>query len=106
VLCDVFDVEGQVKDFLLGAIKDVCIGGVKVELFSRQVAGEVSLFFLNAENKGVQVKAKVIHSKIQDPLKARAGLLLSGLPSESANFVTQVINTHTAAKQKDLQVGV
>lgn len=106
VLCDVLDSDGKAKDFQLGAIKDISKGGVKVELFSRLASGEVSLFFLNAENQGVQVRANVVHSKIQDSLKARSGLLLSGLPSEIAHFVTQVINTHTAAKQKDLPARV
>jgi hypothetical protein len=51
VLCDVLDSDGKAKNFQLGAIKDISDGGVKVELFSRLVSGEVFRFFLNAQNR-------------------------------------------------------
>lgn len=95
VLCDAIDLEGNSHDLLVGVIKEVSLSGLAIELFSTPVSEEVSLSFINLENEDVEIRAKVVHSRIS-AFKIRIGLSLTGLPLEINHFVTQVMTVHQA----------
>jgi len=93
VLCDALDREGNPHDIHIGVIKDVSQTGLTIELFRSPVSEQVSLSFMNVENRDVQIKAKMVYSKIKS-FKTRVGLSLVGSAVEIDHFVTHVIKTH------------
>lgn len=93
VLCDALDLEGNPHDIYAGAIKEVSQTGLAIELFSRPASEQVSLSFINGEDRDVQIKAKVVHSRINS-FKTRIGLSLAGSAAEVEHFVSQVMQTH------------
>lgn len=102
VLCDALDPEGNPHDIYAGAIKEVSQTGLAIELFSSPASGQVSLSFINVENRDVQIKAKVVHSRINS-FKTRIGLSLAGSAAEMDHFVSQVMKTHHSAYSADRQ---
>jgi hypothetical protein len=97
VLCDGLDLDGNPHDLHIGVIKEVSHGGLAIELFSSPIREQVALSFIDLENRDVQIKAKVVHSRIEDSFKTRVGLSLKGLPMEIEHFVDQVMKTHQAS---------
>lgn len=93
VLCDALDREGNPHDIHIGVIKDVSQAGLAIELFRSPVSEQVSLSFMNVENRDVQIKAKMVYSRINS-FKTRVGLSLAGSAVEIDHFVTHVIKTH------------
>ena len=93
VLCDALDREGNPHDIHIGVIKDVSQTGLAIELFKSPVSEQVSLSFMNVENRDVQIKAKMVYSRINS-FKTRVGLSLAGSAVEIDHFVTHVIKTH------------
>ena len=94
VLCDALDLEGNPHDIYIGAIKEVSQTGLAIELLGSPVFEQVSLSFINVENRDVQIKAKVVHSRAGDSFKTRVGLSLAGSAIEIDQFVSQVIKTN------------
>jgi predicted Zn finger-like uncharacterized protein len=94
VLCDALDFEGNPNDLQIGAIREVSQAGLAIELFSSPISEQVSLSFIDLQNRDVQIKARVVHSRIEDSLKTRVGLSLAGSPEGIEHFVTQVMKTH------------
>jgi hypothetical protein len=99
VMCDILGIDGKAKDIHMGAIKEVSRAGLTIELYSDPIYGEVALSFLNDENRDVRIKAKVVHSNVQDALKSRAGLLVLGPKIEVNNFFSQVMKTKGISAQ-------
>jgi len=94
VLCDALDLEGNPHDIYIGAIKEVSQTGLAIELLGSPVFEQVPLSFINVENRDVQIKAKVVHSRAGDSFKTRVGLSLAGSAIEIDQFVSQVIKTN------------
>ena len=105
VLCDALDLDGNPHDLHIGAIKEVSQAGLAIELFSSPISGRVSLSFINVENKDVQIKAKVVHSRIKS-FMTWIGLSLKGPPMEIDHFVTQVMKTRHISDGADRQVQI
>jgi predicted Zn finger-like uncharacterized protein len=103
VLCDALDLEGNPHDISIGAIKEVSQTGLAIELFSSPASEQVSLSFINVENRDVQIKAKVVHSRINS-FKTRVGLSLAGSAVEIDHFVSQVMRTHHLSDNADQQL--
>jgi len=106
VLCDGLDLDGNPHDLHIGVIKEVSQGGLTVELFSSPTCEQVSLSFIDVENRDVQIRAKVVHSRIEDSFKTRVGLSPKGLPMEIEHFVDQVMRTHHSSYRADPQVQI
>ena len=92
VLCDALDREGNPHDIHIGVIKDVSQTGLAIELLRGPISEQVSLSFMNVENQEAQIKAKVVHSRINS-VKTWIGLSLMGPAMEIDHFVTQVMQT-------------
>jgi hypothetical protein len=105
VLCDALDPEGNPHDIYVGAIKEVSQTGLAIELFSSPASEQVSLSFINVENRDVRIKAKVVHSRINS-FKTRIGLSLAGSAVEMDDFVSQVLKTHHSAYSADRQAQI
>jgi hypothetical protein len=105
-LCDALDLKGNPQDIYIGAIRDVSQTGLAIELFSSPTSEQVSLSFINVENRDVQIKAKVVHSRIEDSFKTRVGLSLAGSAMEIDHFVSQVMRTHHSAYSTDRQTQI
>jgi hypothetical protein len=93
VLCDSLDLEGNPRELYTGAIKEVSPTGLAIELFSVPAAEQVLLSFIDFKNRDVQIKAKVVHSRINS-FMARVGLSFAGSAAEIDRFVSQVLRTH------------
>jgi predicted Zn finger-like uncharacterized protein len=105
VLCDALDLEGKPCDIHVGAIKEVSQTGLAIELFTTPISEQVSLSFVDVENRDVQIKAKVVHSRIKS-FMTWIGLSLTGPPMEIDYFVTQVMQTHQTSRSADRQVQI
>ena len=105
VLCDALDLEGNPSDIHVGAIKEVSQAGLAIELFTSPISEQVSLSFIDVENRDVQIKAKVVHSRIKS-FMTWIGLSLTGPPMEIEHFVTQVMKTHQTSCSADRQVQI
>ena len=103
MLCDVLDLEGNLSDIHVGAIKEVSQTGLAIELFTSPISEQVSLSFIDVENRDVQIKAKVVHSRIKS-FMTWIGLSLTGPPMEIEHFVTQAMKTHQMSSSGDRQV--
>ena len=103
VLCDALDFEGNPHDLYIGSIKEVSQSGIAIELFTSPASEQVSLSFISVDNRDVQIKAKVEHSKAGDSFKTRVGLSLAGSAMEIEQFVSQVIKTHHSTYNDDRQ---
>jgi hypothetical protein len=77
----------------MGVIKEVSRGGLAIELPISPISEQVSLSLMNAENRDVCIRAKVVHSR-KNSHKTLIGLFLTGLPMEIDHFVAQVMQTH------------
>ena len=104
VLCDALDLDGNPHDLHIGAIKEVSQAGLSIELFNSPISEQVSLSFINVENRDVQINARVVHSRIDNSFKTRLGLSLAGSAVEINHFVSQVMKTHHSACSADRQV--
>lgn len=105
VLCDALDLEGNPRDIHIGVIKDVSQTGLAIELVRSPISEQVSLSFMNVENREVTIKANVVHSRI-NLAKTWIGLSLMGPPMEVDQFVTQIIQTHNISYGADRQVQI
>ena len=93
-LCDALDHEGNPHDKHMAVIKEVSRGGLAIELPVSSISEQILLSFMNAENRDVHIRAKVVHS-IRNSHKTRIGLSLAGSPmTEIDRFFTQVMQTH------------
>jgi predicted Zn finger-like uncharacterized protein len=106
VLCDAPDFEASPHDLHLGGIRDVSRGGLAIELFSSPVSEQVALFFIDVENREVQIKARMVHSRTEGLFKTRVGLSFEGLPIEIGHFITQVMKTHYSSYTADPQIRI
>jgi hypothetical protein len=97
-LCDALDLEGNPHDKHMAVIKEVSRGGLAIELPISPISEQVSLSFMNAENRDVYIRAKVVHSR-KNSHKTRIGLSLTGLPMEIDRFVAQVMQTHCSGAE-------
>ena len=96
VLCDTLDLEGNTCDIHIGAIKEVSQTGLAIELVTIPISEQVLLSFVDVENRDVQIKAKVVHSRMNS-FRERIGLSLAGSQKEIDHFVSQAIKTHHSA---------
>lgn len=103
VICDALDLEGNPCDIHVGTIKDVSQAGLAIELFSIPISEQLSLSFIDDENRDVQVRAKVVHSRTQS-LMTWIGLSLTGPQMEIDHFITQAMKTHQISSSSDRQV--
>ena len=106
VLCDALDLEGNPRDIHIGVIKDVSQTGLAIEMVRSPIFEQVSLSFMNVENREVKIKANVVHSRINLVKKTWIGLSLIGTPMEVGYFVTQVIKIHNISYGADRQVQI
>ena len=98
-LCDALDHEGNPHDKHMAVIKEVSRGGLAIELPVSSISEQILLSFMNAENRDVHIRAKVVHS-IRNLHKTRIGLSLTGLPMmEIDRFFTQVMQTHRSGTE-------
>ena len=105
VLCDALDLNGNPIDLYIGSIKEVSQAGLGIELFSAPISEQVSLSFINVENKDVQIQANVVHSR-KNSFMTWIGLSLSGSAMEVDHFVTQVMKTRNLSCGVDQQVQI
>jgi predicted Zn finger-like uncharacterized protein len=105
VLCDALDLEGKPCDIHVGAIKEVSQAGLAIELFTTPISEQVSLSVVDVENRDVQIKAKVVHSRIKS-FMTWIGLSLTGPPMEIDYFVAQVMQTHQTSCSADRMVQI
>jgi predicted Zn finger-like uncharacterized protein len=103
VICDALDLEGNPCDIHVGTIKDVSQAGLAIELFISPISEQLSLSFIDYENRDVQIKAKVVHSRTQS-LMTWIGLSLTSPQMEIDHFVTQAMKTHKISCNSDRQV--
>ena len=101
VLCDALDPKGNPFEISLGTIKEIGQNGLAIELFSSPACEHVLLSFLNVENRDVQIKAKVVHSKTEGSFKTRVGLSLTGSAAEIDHFVSQAMRAHHSSDSVD-----
>ena len=105
VLCDALDLEGNTCDIHVGTIKDVSPAGLAIELFTSPVSEKLSLSFIDDDNRDVQIKAKVVHSRTQS-FMTWMGLSLTGPQMEIDHFVTQAMKTHHTTHSVDQQAQI
>jgi predicted Zn finger-like uncharacterized protein len=103
VICDALDLVGNPCGIHVGTIKDVSQTGLAIELFTSPISGQLSLSFIDNENRDVQINAKVVHSRTRS-LMTWIGLSLTGPHMEIDHFITQAMKTHQISSSSDRQV--
>jgi predicted Zn finger-like uncharacterized protein len=105
VICDAFDLAGYPCGIHVGTIKDISQTGIAIELFSSPIFEQLSLSFIDDENRDVQIKAKVVHSRTQS-LMTWIGLSLAGPQMDIDRFVTQAMKIHKISCSSDQPIQV
>ena len=105
VICDALDLEENPCDIHVGTIKDISQAGLAIELFTSPISEHLSLSFIDDENRDVQIKAKVVHSRTQS-FMTWMGVSLTGPQMEIDHFVTQAMKTHHSTHSVDQQAQI
>ena len=94
VSCISLDPGGNPLNFCIGRITDASQEGLAIEIFCSSISDLVLVSFINMENKDLQIKCKVAHSKAYASGKRKIGLSLVGTSQEIDNFVAQLVKSH------------
>jgi len=103
VICDALDLVGNPCDIHVGTLKNISQAGIAIELFSSPISEQLSLSFIDDENRNVQIKAKVVHSRTPS-LITLIGLSLTGPQMEIDHFVSHAMKTHQISCSYDQQI--
>jgi predicted Zn finger-like uncharacterized protein len=92
--CISTDADGNSLDFNMGRITEVSKKGLIVEIFCNSSFELASISFITLNDKEIQIKGKVVHTRRNALGKRKIELSLIGTPEEIAGFVSQLVRSH------------
>jgi predicted Zn finger-like uncharacterized protein len=103
--CISTDANGNSLDFNIGRITDVSQENISIEIFCNSSFEFISISFITLDDKEIQIKGKVVRTKINALGKRKIELSLVGTPSEIADFVSQLVRYqhHTTSPVDKIQ---